>query len=339
MIPDIDSSKWSTDPRTYGMTPREYIQSETRAFFKDFLGRAKQLNTFFHFTTLANSTDRWVVSPNIDTIYSIAVVNASNGLTLKLPDVGSRFISSQIITENHMTPFYLYGGGEHRFSASDFDTKFVAVGIRIGTDGTPEDVKKIVSELQPQYRIDGAAPGGTLPSLDIETLKKVRAALIKEYSKLPNSFGAMVKHTDEVKDWEYFTYVTAGAWGLSPDENAMYAIGGPVDAMGGVGYTATFAKVPADAFFSITVYGPEKYLMTDRDNIVSSNRGVITNADGSFDVVFGSENCRGLAPNYVATTKDGWSILLRAYKPDVKGFKAYKMPAFKIAKEALKKVG
>ena len=329
MIPDIDSSKWSTDPRAYGMSPGDYIQSETRAFFKDFLGRAKQLNMFFHFTTLANPSDRWVVSPNIDTIYSIAVVNATKGFTLALPDVGSRFISTQIITENHMTPFYLYGGGKHRFSAGDFDTEFVGVGIRLGTSGTPEDVKTIVEQLQPQYRIEGAATGGTLPDIDMDTLKKVRAALIKEYSKLPNSFGAMVKHTDEVKDWEYFSYVTAGAWGLSADENAMYALGGPADAKGGACYTATFARVPAEAFFSITAYGPEKYLMTDQDNILSSNRRVVTNADGSFDVAFGGEKCRGLAPNYVATPEDGWSILLRAYKPDVKAFKGYKMPTLK----------
>jgi hypothetical protein len=85
--------------------------------------------------------------------------------------------------------------------------------------------------------------------------------------------------------------------------------------------------VPAEAFFSITVYGPEKYLMTDTHNIVSSNRGVIANEDGSFDVVFGGEQCRKLAPNYAATPEDGWSFLLRAYRPDVEAFKRYKIPA------------
>jgi hypothetical protein len=328
MIPDIDSSKWKTDPRAFGMSPRVYIRSDTIAFFKDFLGRSK-LNTFFNFTALANRTDRWVVSPNLDTIYSFAVVNASKGFTLTLPDVGSRFIATQIITENHMTPFYLYGGGTHHFSAGDFDTEFVMVGVRIGTDGTPEDVKKIVTDLQPQYRIESAATGGSLPDVDMDKLKKTRAALVKEYSKLPNSFGAMVKHTDEVKDWEYFTYVTAGAWGLSPDENAMYVLGGPRDAKGGACYTATFGKVPAEAFFSITAYNPEKYLMTDEDNVLSSNRHVVSNADGTFSIAFGSEKCRSLAPNYVATPEDGWNILLRAYKPDVAAFKAYKMPEFK----------
>jgi hypothetical protein len=326
-IPDIDSSTWATDPRQFGMSPRDYIQSETNAFFADFLGRAGGISKFFHFKSLTTAADHWVVSPNNDTIYSIAIVNATEGFTLKLPEVGKRFISTQIITQNHITPFYVYGGGTRQFKAQDFDSKFVAVGVRIGTDGMPEDVKQIVEKLQPQYAIEGAATDALMPKVDMATLAKVRAALIKEYSKLPNSFGTMVKRTEDVEDWERFTYVTAGAWGLSPDENAMYAIGGPVNAKGGTCYKATFPKVPAEAFFSITVYGPEKYLMTDTHNIVSSNRGVIANEDGSFDVVFGGEQCRKLAPNYAATPEDGWSFLLRAYRPDVEAFKRYKIPA------------
>lgn len=183
--------------------------------------------------------------------------------------------------------------------------------------------------MQPKYRIEGASTGGMLPEIEMATLKKVLGAMIKEYSKLPNSFGAMVKQTDEVKDWEYFTYVTAGAWRLSADENSMYAIGVPDDAKGGVCYLATFPKVPAKAFFSITAYGPGKYLMTDRDNILSSNRRVVTNPDGSFDVAFGGEQCHKLAPNFVATPEDGWSILLRAYRADVDAFTSYTMPEFK----------
>lgn len=324
-IPDVDSSRWSTDPRQYGMSPRDYIQSESRAFMANFLDRSG-INKFHHFQGLTKAADHWVVSPNNDTIYSMAVVNASQGFTLKLPEVGDRFLATQIVTENHMTPFYVYGGGVHKFAAKDFDTKFVAVGVRIGTTGTPDDVKTIVEKLQPQYAIEDAATDASLPKVDMATLAKVRAALIKEYSKLPNSFNTMVKHTQDVKDWERFTYVTAGAWGLSEDANAMYAIGGPKDAQGGKCYKATFPKVPAKHFFSITVYGSDNYLMTDADNSVGSNRGVKLNKDGSFEVVFGGEQHRKLAPNYLATPEKGWGILLRAYGPDVEAFRKYKMP-------------
>jgi len=129
-IPDIESSGWATDPQPLGMSPAEYINGESRAFMADFLGRAG-INNFHHFEGVTKAADKWVVSPNNDTIYSPAVVNASEGFTLDSPDVGERFLSIQIITEDHMTPFYLYGGGTQVFSAEDLQTDFVVVGVRI----------------------------------------------------------------------------------------------------------------------------------------------------------------------------------------------------------------
>lgn len=307
------------------MSASEYIQSESRSFFHDFLARAP-INRFFHFRGLTRAADRWVVSPNLDTIYSVAIVNVRNGMVLMLPEVGARFLSVQVVTEDHLTPFYRYGGGRHEFFSPDFDTDFVAVGVRIGTDGTAEDVRRIVEELQPQYLIEGAALESDLAPVDRPLLERVRAALMPGYSALPNTFGIMQKRAIDVTDWEAFTYATAGAWGLSADENAMYAIGGPPRATGGACYVATFPPIPAEAFFSVTAYGPEKYLMTDQDNVVGSQHGIRLEPDGSFRVAFGAERCRALAPNFLATPQDGWSILIRAYRPDVAAFKAYAMP-------------
>ena len=106
----------------------------------------------------------------------------------------------------------------------------------------------------------------------------------------------------------------------------MYKPYGLAGVKGGDCYTATYPPVPAKAFFSITVYGPGKYLMSNEDNIVSSNRDIVLNDDGSFTVAFGGEDCRDLAPNFAYTPEDGWSFLMRAYRPDVAAFKAYDMP-------------
>lgn len=327
-IPEVDSSGWATDPTDHGMTAKEYIQAESRAFFAEFIGRAG-LNAFYHFPGISSAEDRWVVSPNNDTVYSVAIVNASQGFTLDLPEVGDRFLAIQIIDENHMTPFYLYGGGSYTFTADQFESEYVVVGIRTGTDASEDDVAEILKELHPQYRITGASDVDEMPRPDVEVLANVRSALVKEYSKLTSTANAMQPRTNLVKDWEFFTYVTAGAWGLAADANAMYTPYALPGAKGGTCYTATYPPVPVKAFFSITVYGPENYLMSNMDNIVSSNRGVATNDDGSFTVVFGGENCRGKAPNYAYTPEDGWNLLLRAYRPDVEAFRAYEMPELK----------
>ncbi|MEY8100025.1 DUF1254 domain-containing protein, partial [Falsihalocynthiibacter sp. S25ZX9] len=46
------------------------------------------MNEFFNFQGLTKAAYHWVVSPNLDTVYSIAVVNAKDGFTLELPEVG-----------------------------------------------------------------------------------------------------------------------------------------------------------------------------------------------------------------------------------------------------------
>lgn len=327
-IPDVDTSNWTVDPKKYEMSPMEYIQAESRAFLANFIERSG-LNKFHHFKNLATAEDKWVVSPNLDTIYSIATVNVQDGFTLKLPEVKDRFLSVQIITENHMTPFYFYGDGTHTFKASDFDSDFVAVGVRMGTNGTKEDVQYVVDKLQPKYFIEGAKNEDTLIRPDTKKMLVVREALLSAYSKLPDTFDAMQKSTDLVNDWEKFTYVTAGAWGLSANENAMYKPYSDPKLKGKNCYTATFQPIQAKAFFSITVYGPDKYLMSDDNNVIGSSHDIKMNGDGTFTVVFGDTVCKDLAPNFLYTPKDGWNYLIRAYKPDVEAFKKYKLPVLK----------
>jgi hypothetical protein len=37
-------------------------------------------------------------------------------------------------------------------------------------------------------------------------------------------------------------------------------------------------------------------------------------------------NCKVKGQNFLYTPKDNWAFLMRAYKPDIEKFKAYKMP-------------
>lgn len=327
-IPDIDSSQWKADPVKYGMTAKEFIQAESRAFIANFIGR-NGINQWFHFQALANKDDKWVVSPNNDTIYSMAGVNVTDGFTLIIPDVGKRFVSIQIIDENHMTPFYLYGGGTYKFTRDQFESDYIGIGVRMGTDGTPEDVRHIVEDLQPQYKILNASPADNMKRTDTEKMLKVRKAMIAEYDELSDTFGVMVERTSKVKDWEKFTYATAGAWGLSPDHTAMYMPYALDGVKGGKCYTATYPAVPANAFWSITVYGTDKFLIADHDNIASSNQKAIVNADGSFIVVYGNMDCKIKGKNFLHTPNDNWSLLIRAYKPNVEKFKVYSVPEIK----------
>ncbi|CAE6939999.1 hypothetical protein ACOMICROBIO_FLGHMIGD_03995 [Vibrio sp. B1FLJ16] len=326
-ISPIDSSHWSVNPVDYGMTAEQFIRSESLNFMKGMAER-NGVNQFFHFKNLANSEDKWVVSPNNDVIYSLAIVDASKDFTLTLPETGDRFITTQIVSEEHMSR-QLVGGGVYKFKGGEFNSGHVAIGVRVGTNATPEDVAYIVNTLQPQMKID-AQSATPVPSYDKETLLKVRAALISEYNKLSDTFGQMTDDVTKVTDWERFTYVTAGAWGLSEDKYAMYRPYNLKGAKKDTCYTATYTQPKVGEFWSITAYNNEKYLMTNEFNIVKSGNAVI-NKDGTFTVHFGPLSCkkRSDVKNFILTTQDDWGFLMRAYDPDIEAFKSYQLPEIK----------
>lgn len=330
--PVIDTSQWPVNPAEHGMTAEQYIQAEVTAFMANFAQRSG-INNFSHFSELSTKDDTWVVSPNQDTLYSVATVNAKDGFTLVLPDVGDRFISTQILNQDHYTPIYLYGGGTHTFTREQLGGDVVAIGIRIGTDATPEDVEHVAKTLQPQYQI--ISPEGAdinLPELKLDSMMQVRNTLLPYYANLDNTFGIMSTGYEEGQDDWRRTLAVAGALGLSADENAMYAISGPENAKANACYKATFDKVPADAFFSLTAYNSDKFLMTNERNSVSSNRSsLIENKDGGFTAYFGGPDCeKADHPNFILTLEDNWDTLLRAYKPNVADFKAYTTPTYKM---------
>ncbi|MEM9257730.1 MAG: DUF1214 domain-containing protein, partial [Pseudomonadota bacterium] len=117
----------------------------------------------------------------------------------------------------------------------------------------------------------------------------------------------------------------------SPESTAMYASWAPENTKANTCYTATFDKVPADAFASLTLYNEDNYLMTDEYNVVSTSRDAFQeNEDGSFTIIFGGKDCKEIAEersvNFALTPVDGWRAQIRAYKPDVDAMKKYVLP-------------
>ncbi len=339
----IDSSQWAVDPIKHGMTAMEYINAESHAFMNEFaINRKVGLNSFYHFTTLAKAADKWVVSPSLDHLYSVFVIDTSKPFTVIVPDNDGRFVSLHMQDENHTFPAYKVGPGEYSFKPTDFDTQFVLGGVRIASDGTKENIDHIVKKLQPQLKVIGGGDNlDMLPKPDLKTMMAVRSALIVEYDKLDDTFETVTYKIEDVKNWEKTTYVIAGAFALSPEDTAMYPAYSLKGAVGGKCYKATYTVPPlADkrGYFSITVYGEDKYLMSDEYNIVSSNHPTTKlNKDKTFTVHFGSMDCKVAADaagvNFAYTPTDNWGFLMRIYLPDVEKMKKYVMPEIILIKD------
>ena len=103
----------------------------------------------------------------------------------------------------------------------------------------------------------------------------------------------------------------AGAWGLFPNEHAVYInYNGRLPAEGH--HTATYNVPENNAFWSITVYGADGYMKSE--NSILNKFNTKMNADGTFTVHFGSKEDCGDVPNRLDVS-DGWNFLMRVYRP------------------------
>ncbi len=262
-----------------------------------------------------------VVRMNQDTVYSGAVVDASKGVTLTLPETDGRYMSAQITQNDHYVNDVYIGAGTYQVK-SDTDSDFVMVSIRTEIDLTnPEDVKK-VEALQKQIKLDVKGDKTfTQPNYNMEQLETLRVKLANEALAL-DSLNNMQGARGTV-DEHLHLLATAVGWGLLPDANARYIGFVPEDTSGVGCYSAHYELPPFSepGFFSITMYDAEGW-MFDEKAILNKNN-ITFNDDGSFDATFGE--CGENAKNNLPIT-EGWNFIMRVYEPKLEQLETYKLP-------------
>ena len=130
------------------------------------------INAFVHRRELATPADRWVTTPNVDTLYSSAFVDLGNGpATVTLPATGERYFSLHLM-DMYTNSFAVLGtrtvGGEGgRFTlvgprdaapegAIRAPTPWIWAFVRIGVNG-PED-SDIVHKIQDGIVLKASPP-------------------------------------------------------------------------------------------------------------------------------------------------------------------------------------
>jgi hypothetical protein len=254
------------------------------------------------------------VRVNRDTLYSLAIFDLAGApITVTLPDPGQRFISLQVVNQDHYVVDVVYEPGAHTYTRDLAGTRYVFVALRTLLDPMDPADLQTAHAIQDSTTVSQEHPGTLeLPSWDQTSQTKVREALVALGETLPDyrqAFGAR----DTVDPIRHLI-ATATAWGGNPDRDAVYL---NVTPSRNDGTTAYMLKVPADVpvggFWSVTVYDATGHLQrNDRDaysyNSITAKRG----ADESITIHFGgwdetTDNCLPIMP--------GWNYMVRLYLP------------------------
>ncbi len=292
------------------VSPDTFARAESDLYFSRIAGTGG-FGQFLHFRDLGDIAAQVVIRQNRDTLYSAGIFDLDAGdVTVTLPDSAARFMSVQVISEDHYTVEVAYAPATVILSRDTVGTRYVLVAVRTLVDpNNPADVAA-VHALQDAIEVTQPEPGSfEIPDWDPVSQQTVRDALLTLSTTLTDSartFGAK----DEV-DPVHHLIGTAFAWGGNPERDALYLTVVPPANDGATVLRLTVKDVPVDGFWSVTVYNKDGYFSPNPQNAYSVNNiTAVPDADGSTTIQFGGDGAANLLP-----ITDGWNYIVRLYRP------------------------
>lgn len=295
------------------VTPDNYARAEVDESYKHIVADVGS-NAFRHDRALIPLDKQPAVTMNRDTVYSFGVFYAPKGTTITLPrSADNRYQSAMIMQNDDYTDQVFYAPGTFEIKSK---TEFVGVVMRTQINPSDPDDTRNVKVIQDGVKVNW--PKGVKPEQykivdwDQESLKSLRAQYQKEAAKLPN-FNDTSGPRGVIKP-EMLRLSASVALGLLPAKDAVY-IYRDYGLSGEQCYEATYTKPDflEGGFFSLTMYGADKYLKSENSNL--NNRAINFNKDGTFTVRYGPKEKCGDSANWLPTPGDNWYLGMRIYRP------------------------
>ena len=294
------------------VTVENFVRAETDHYMARSVAQAG-IGRMVHIRAPTAIEQQDVIRMNRDTIYSFAIFDLTQPVTISMPEADGRFQSMQVISQDHYTLSVEHDPGTYRFTKEDAGTRYLVVIIRTFIDPNDEADIAAASAVQDMIEVQQAERGDfDVPDWDTESLGTIRGLLLALGAAAPdvsaNAFGSR----GDVDPIGHLLGAAAG-WGGNPPEAAVYPGGFPVQNDGKVPHAVTVKDVPVDGFWSITVYNEDGFMEKNNLDIYSFN-GVTaeTNADGSSTIHFGA--CEDGRINCIPIMK-GWNYVARLYRP------------------------
>jgi hypothetical protein len=239
---------------------------------------------------------------NRDTLYSAALVDATDGFNVHMPDQGL-FTSVLVIDQKGYSQDYIWQPGTHKIDIDKTNGIFVWVLFRTGLEKGMEkalEAQKTVGISGMGSKVWKAKPYDKVQYQKLHDKymqEAIDTGLFLQYGYDASRIDMKIKRMTDAAGWGGMDF-GINNYQISKNMSSEYC------------YSTTFDDPKADEFWSFTLYDAHGWLLPISGKNILNSRDAVPNEDGTYTVRF---NCGENAVNNLQTEEKVFGFAWRVY--------------------------
>ena len=286
---------------TIPVTPENYTDVEAEVNFQKWVSR-DAMNKLFRLDRLTPAGPALTIRMNRDTLYSAALVDATDGFKVHMPDQGV-YASVLVIDQKGYSQDYIWQPGTHKISIDKTNGVFVWVLFRTGLEKGMEkalEAQKSVGISGMGSKVWKAKPYDKAQYQqhhDKYMQEAIDTGMFLQYGYNASRIDMKTKRMTDAAGWGGMDF-GINNYQISKNMSSEQC------------YSTTFDDPKADEFWSFTIYDADGWLLPVGGKNILNNRDAVPNKDGTYTVRF---NCGENAVNNLETKEKVFGFAWRVY--------------------------